>query len=175
MPHKLSDLDPGPSCPESVRMIVEIPKNSANKYEYDIANGVFHLDRALYSSVHYPGDYGFVPGTKAEDGDPIDILALVDEPTFPGCMVDVRPLGFLEMEDSAAKDQKILGVPMRNPRFDQMRGIDDVPAHVLKEIEHFFAIYKELEGKVVRTQGWRPLDAALAAIRSSRQRYLANR
>lgn len=173
MPHKLSDLDPGRDCPDTVRMIVEIPKNSANKYEYDIRLGIFHLDRTLYSSVHYPGDYGFIPGTIAEDGDPVDILALVDEPTFTGCLVDVRPLGILDMEDNAAHDLKIVGVPLRNPRYDQMRAIDDVPAHVLREIENFFAIYKQLEGKVVKVHGWRPREAALAAIQATRDRYLA--
>jgi len=173
MAHKLSDLDPGPNCPEAVRMIVEIPKNSANKYEYDVELGVFRLDRTLYSSVHYPGDYGFVPGTRAEDGDPIDILALADEPAFSGCLIEVRPLGILEMEDQQETDRKILAVPMRNPRYDQMRDMSDVPPHVLREIEHFFAIYKELEEKIVRLQGWRGKDAACGAIRASRERYLA--
>ncbi len=156
-------------------MIVEIPKNSANKYEYDIEMGVFRLDRALYSPMHYPGDYGFVPGTMAEDGDPIDILGLVDEPSFPGCMIEVRPLGILEMEDNAAIDRKVLAVPVRNPRYDQIRRIDEVPIHVQREIEHFFEIYKELEGKTVRLQGWRGFDAACQAIRASRERYLSAR
>lgn len=169
---KLSDIDPGPRCPASVRMIVEIPKNSSNKYEYDIALGVFKLDRALYSPMHYPGDYGFIPGTMAEDGDPIDIVALVDEPSFPGCMMEVRPLGILEMEDNAAIDRKILAVPARNPRYDLFHGMDDVQPHVRKEIEHFFEIYKELEEKVVKTRGWRDAEAAHAAILASRERYL---
>jgi len=170
---RLSDIDPGPKCPISVRMIVEIPKNSANKYEYDIALGVFKLDRTLYAPMHYPGDYGFIPGTMAEDGDPIDIVALVDEPSFSGCMMEVRPVGILEMEDNAAIDRKILAVPVRNPRYDLIHGMDDVQPHVRKEIEHFFEIYKELEEKVVKTRGWRDADAAHEAIRSSRERYLA--
>ena len=90
---KLYDLDPGPETPEVVRMIVEIPKNSANKYEYDGNLGVFRLDRALYSPMHYPGDYGFIPGTLAEDNDPLDVLTLVEEPSFPGCLIEVRPVG----------------------------------------------------------------------------------
>lgn len=175
MTHKLSDLDPGAACPETVRMIVEIPKNSANKYEYDVELGVFHLDRTLYSSVHYPGDYGFIPGTREEDGDPMDILALADEPSFPGCLVDIRPVGILEMEDDKGTDRKILGVPLRNPRYDQMRGMEDVPAHVILEIENFFSIYKQLEEKTVRVHGWRGRDVACDSIRRTRERYLANR
>jgi len=173
MLHKLSDIDPGSQCPETVRMIVEIPKNSANKYEYDIELGVFHLDRTLYSSVHYPGDYGFIPGTVAEDGDPMDILVLADEPAFSGCLIDVRPLGILEMEDDKGTDRKILAAPLRNPRYDQMVEMADVPAHLVLEIENFFAIYKQLEGKKVRVHGWRGKDAACAAIRKTRDRYLS--
>jgi len=153
-------------------MIVEIPKNSANKYEYDVELGIFKIDRPLYSPMHYPGDYGFVPGTIAGDGDPTDVLTLVEEPCFPGCMMEVRPLGVLDMVDSAEGDQKILAVPSRDPRFDPMREISDLPAHTRREIEHFFQIYKELEGKTVRTQGWRGRDAAHQYILESRDRFL---
>ena len=170
---KLSDIDPGPEFPRSVRMIVEIPKNSINKYEYDTRLGVFHLDRTLYSPMHYPADYGFVPGTTAEDGDPIDILALADEPSTQGSMVDVRPLGILEMVDSEKIDWKILSVPARNPRYENIADIHSLAAHVRDEIEHFFNIYKELEGKKVQTHGWRGAADALNAIRSSRERYLS--
>jgi inorganic pyrophosphatase len=104
MSRLLYDLDPGPECPELVRMIVEIPKNSANKYEYDRNLGVFRLDRALYSPVHYPGDYGFIPGTLAADGDPMDVLALVEEPSFTGCLIEVRPVGVLNMIDQDETD-----------------------------------------------------------------------
>ena len=172
---KLYDMDPGPDCPEIVRMIVEIPKNSANKYEYDGELGVFRLDRALYSPMHYPGDYGFVPGTLAEDGDPMDVLALVEEASFPGCLISVRPLGMLEMIDQNEPDQKILAVPNRNPVFDQWHTIDQVFAHLLREIEHFFTIYKELEGKKTEIKGWKGPREARDAIRSSRERYLATR
>jgi len=169
---KLSDIDPGPKCPEIVRMIVEIPRNSSNKYEFDIELGVFKLDRPLYSPMHYPGDYGFIPGTIAEDGDPMDVLTLVDEPSFPGCLMEVRPLALLDMIDNAAADQKVLAVPARDPRFEQMRTVEDIPAHTRKEIEHFFQIYKELENKIVRTQGW--LDGAEARrhISKGRERFL---
>jgi len=168
----LYDLDPGADCPEIVRMIVEIPKNSANKYEYDGKLGVFRLDRALYSAVHYPGDYGFIPGTLAEDADPLDVLVLVDEPSHPGVLIAVRPVGVLEMMDQDEPDQKILAVPNHNPRFDQVHTIDQVFPHNLREIEHFFTIYKELEGKRTEMRGWKGPREAREAIRKSRERYL---
>ncbi len=155
METRLYDLDPGPDCPEIVRTIVEIPKNSSNKYEYDGQLGVFRLDRALYSPMHYPGDYGFIPGTLSEDGDPLDVLVLVDEPSFPGVLIAVRPVGVLEMVDQNEPDQKVLAAPNRNPRFDQIHTIDQVFPHNLREIEHFFTIYKELEGKRTEMRGWR--------------------
>src|SRR5436309_688679 len=120
----LYDIDPGPESPELVRMIVEIPKNSTNKYEYDGKLAVFRLDRALYSPMHYPGDYGFIPGTLAEDGDPMDVLALVQDSSFPGVMIEVRPVGILNMVDQEERDLKVLAVPNRNPRFDQWHTID---------------------------------------------------
>jgi inorganic pyrophosphatase len=169
----LYDLEPGPDCPELVRMIVEIPKNSSNKYEYDGNLGVFRLDRSLYSAVHYPGDYGFIPGTLAEDGDPLDVLTLVDVPSFPGVLMMVRPVGVLAMVDQEEPDEKILAVPDHNPRFDQIHTIDQVFQHNLREIEHFFAIYKELEGKRTVMQGWRGPREAREVIRRSRERYLA--
>jgi len=170
--NRLYDLDPGPDCPEIVRMIVEIPKNSSNKYEYDGTLGVFRLDRALYSPLHYPGDYGFIPGTLAEDHDPLDVLALVDEPSFPGVMILVRPVGVLEMVDQDELDQKILAVPTRNPRFDQIHTIDQVFPHKLREIEHFFTIYKELEGKRTEMRGWHGPREAREIIRLARASYL---
>ena len=147
------DIDPGPDCPEIVRMIVEIPKNSGNKYEYDGKLGVFRLDRALYSPMHYPGDYGFIPGTRADDGDPLDVLALVEEPSFPGCLIEVRPVGILNMVDNDLADQKIVAVPNRNPRYDEVHTMDQIFPHVRREIEHFFTIYKELKGKKTEMRG----------------------
>src|SRR2546423_12079676 len=172
---KLYDLDPGKACPEIVRAIIEIPKNSANKYEYDGELGVFRLDRALYSPRHYPGDYGFIPGTLAEDHDPMDVLTLVDEASHPGVLISVRPVGMLEMVDESEPDQKILAVPNRNPRFDQIHTIDQVFPHNLREIEHFFTIYKELERKRTEMRGWRGPREARELIRRSRERYLAGR
>lgn len=156
-------------------MIVEIPKNSANKYEYDEARGVFRMDRALHSPVHYPGDYGFIPGTLAEDGDPMDVLTLTEEPSFTGCLIEVRPVGMLEMLDDEELDQKILAVPTRNPRYDEIHTADQIFPHIRREIEHFFAIYKELEGRVTKILGWQGPKEARKAIVDSRQLYLERR
>lgn len=168
----LYDLDPGAECPETVRTVVEIPKGSSNKYEYDASTGLFRLDRALYSPMHYPGDYGFIPGTFAEDNDPMDVLVLVAQPSFPGCMILVRPVGLLDMVDSNQPDQKVLAVPLRDPRYDQIHTTSQVFPHVLREIEHFFAIYKELEGKHTEMKGWLGPREARETIRNSRERYL---
>lgn len=153
-------------------MVVEIPKNSANKYEYDPALGVFRLDRTLYSPMHYPGDYGFIPGTLAEDGDPMDVLVSADEATFPGCLIEVRPVGILAMVDKDEFDQKILAVPERNPRYDPIHTIDQIFPHVRREIEHFFTIYKELEGRKTEIRGWQGPKEARLAILESRRRFL---
>ena len=172
MTGNLYDLDPGPSCPDIVRLIVEVPKHSSNKYEYDRSLGMFRLDRPLYSPVHYPGDYGFIPGTRADDGDPMDVLALTENPSYPGVLIEVRPIGVLDMLDNEAGDQKILAIPIGNPRYEQVHTIDQIFPHVRREIEHFFTIYKELEGKKTITQGWQGPVEARAVIRSSRERYL---
>ena len=169
---KLYDIDPGADSPEIVRAIIEIPKNSSNKYEYDGKLGLFRLDRALYSPMHYPGDYGFIPGTLAEDGDPLDILVLVDEPSFTGCMMDARPVGVLRMFDQTESDEKIIAVPNRNPRFDSIHTIDQVFPHTRREIEHFFAIYKELQGVKTQIKGWGGPREARRTITDSRQSYL---
>src|SRR3954465_11111061 len=168
----LYDIDPGPECPELVRMIVEIPRNSSNKYEYDGELGVFRLDRALFSPMHYPGDYGFIPGTLAEDNDPLDCLVLVQQPSYPGVLIEVRPGGVLKMGDAEEGDQKILLVPTKNPRYDQIHTMDQIFAHVRREIEHLFTIYKELEGKVTTMEGWGGPREARKAITDCRQRYL---
>ncbi|HEX7358926.1 MAG TPA: inorganic diphosphatase [Bryobacteraceae bacterium] len=171
---KLYDIDPGPDSPEIVRAIIEIPRGSANKYEYDKALEVFRLDRALYSPMHYPGDYGFIPGTLAEDGDPMDILVLVDQPSFTGCLMEARPVGVLNMVDQMRPDQKILAVPNRNPRFESIHTVDQVFPHVIREIEYFFSIYKELQGMKTKMEGWAGPREARKVITESRQAYLDN-
>jgi inorganic pyrophosphatase len=169
---KLYDIDPGPDCPELVRVVIEIPKNSSNKYEYDGELGIFRLDRALYSPLHYPGDYGFIPGTMAEDGDPLDIMVLCDEPSFTGCLMEARPVGVLHMVDQRENDEKILAVPNRNPRFDSIHTIDQVFPHTLREVEYFFTIYKELQGGKTVMNGWGGPRDARKVIVESRQSYL---
>ncbi len=150
-----------------VEAVVEIPRGSRNKYEFDHATGTMRLDRVLFSSVHYPTDYGFIPGTQAADGDPLDVLILVEEPTFPGCHIAIRPIGVLHMRDEHGVDEKLLGVPVADPRFD---GIDEISAlqpHWLVEIEHFFATYKMLEGKESVVEGW----GGAAEARDTLQKY----
>jgi len=175
MKPSLYDLDPGPDCPRVVRMVVEIPKHSTNKYEYDAESGLFRLDRALYSPVHYPGDYGFIPGTLAADGDPLDVLALVEEPSFSGCLIEVRPIGMLNMIDRKKSDQKIVAVPNRNPRYQEVHDMDQIFTHIRREIEHFFAIYKELEGRSTATLGWGDLRDTRKIVLQSRNNYLKNK
>ncbi|RLG55083.1 MAG: inorganic diphosphatase, partial [Candidatus Hydrothermarchaeota archaeon] len=126
-------------------VLVEIPEGSQNKYELDKEFEVFKLDRVLHSPLHYPADYGHVPSTLCEDGDPIDVLVLTTEPTFPGCLIKVRPIGLIEMEDEKGIDDKILAVPVDDPRFSHVKDIEDISQHILKEITHFFEMYKALE------------------------------
>ena len=168
----LWDMDPGPDCPALTRMVVEIEKNSSNKYEYDPQLRLFRLDRPLFSPMHFPGDYGFVPGTIAEDDEPIDVLTLVEQPSFPGCVAWVRAIGMLNLMEEARYDHKILAVPERSPRYEQIRDLDDVPPHIVTEVQHFFEIYKELEGKPAQIRGWQGVKNARAAIAESRNRYV---
>jgi inorganic pyrophosphatase len=151
----------------SVHVLVEIPTGSRNKYEYDPELEVIALDRTLYGAVHFPTDYGFVPGTRATDGDPVDALVMVEERTFPGCLLRVRLIGLLTIEGDEAEEPKLLAVPVDEPRFAEWRDIKDVPKHLLTEIEDFFDIYKELEGKPVKTRGWQGAAAATRALRAA--------
>jgi inorganic pyrophosphatase len=173
--HPWHDIEAGPEPPNRLHAIVEIPRGGRNKYEVDKPTGLFRLDRILYSAVHYPGDYGFIPRTLAEDDDPLDVLVMVTAPTFPGCLIDVRPLGLFEMKDEAAADQKVLCVPIRDPNFDQHRTLADVPRHFLREVEHFFTIYKELEGKRTEVIGWSSLEDARRVVEEALARYDAAR
>jgi len=152
-------------------VMIEIPKGSRNKYEYDKAKKVLKFDRMLFSAVHYPSDYGFIWDTLAQDGDALDALVLVWEPTFPGCMIQARPVGLFKMWDEKGPDEKILCVPVGDPFWNHIRQLADVPPHLLKEIEHFFTIYKELEKKKTGVEGWKELDQALEIIEESRERF----
>ncbi len=161
----------GDDAPTTVNAVVEIPGGQANKYEYDKALGVFRLDRPLYSSVHYPGDYGFIPSTLAEDGDALDILVLTLEPTFSGCLVEARPIGVLKMLDQNVSDEKILAVVATSAIHQAVKTHADLAPHVLKEIEHFFSVYKALEEKHTTIQGWGEVAHAHELIRKTHQRF----
>lgn len=156
---------------ETLTVMIEIPKGSRNKYEFDKKTGNIKFDRMLFSAVHYPSDYGFIPETLAEDGDPLDALVLVWEPTFPGCMIQAKPLGLFKMWDEKGPDQKILCVPIYDPLWNHLKKLSDVPPHLLKEIEHFFAVYKDLEKKKTGVEGWADLNSALRIIEESRRRF----
>jgi len=158
----------GDRAPEIVNAVVEIPSGSSNKYEYDVGLGVFRLDRVLYSPVHYPTDYGFIPSTLAEDGDPLDILILISRPTFPGCLLEARPIGMLDMVDDKGTDEKILAVAQHDPRYQRIEDLASVEPHILKEIEHFFNVYKSLEGRLSLTFGWSEKAVALQRIETYR-------
>jgi inorganic pyrophosphatase len=147
-----------------VEVTVEIPSGSRNKYEYDHRRHRFVLDRVLYSSVHYPCDYGFIEHSMADDGDPLDVLVLIAEPTFPGCVVRARPIGVLDMADEKGHDYKILAVAHDDPRWEQMSALEDLSPHRLREIENFFETYKTLEGRETTVSGWLGLDEAWQII-----------
>jgi inorganic pyrophosphatase len=165
------DLPVGELPPERVTAVIEIPRGSRNKYELDKKTGQFRLDRVLFSAVHYPGDYGLIPRTLHEDGDPLDILVSINEPTFPGCQIDCRPLGVLKLLDRGEPDDKIIAVPSHDPFYSDFFDIADLPQHYLREVEHFFHIYKDLEGRRVEIVGWEKSEAALAVINDSIARY----
>lgn len=165
------DIETGPKAPSVLNVIVEIPKGSQNKYEYDKKNNVIKLDRVLFSPFYYPGDYGIIPQTYAEDGDPLDALVLVTNPTYPGVLIEARPIGLLRMKDTNEMDCKILCVAKNDPRYDDVKDIGDVEKHHLKEIAHFFETYKQLEGKKVEILGWRNAAAARTEVLKSVKLY----
>jgi inorganic pyrophosphatase len=153
-----------------VEVVVEIPKGSRNKYEMDPASGTIFLDRMLFTSVQYPADYGFIDGTLAADGDPLDALVLISEPTFPGCRIRARPVGLFRMTDEKGEDEKVLCVPLRDPMWSLVDDLDQIPSPLLDEIEHFFQVYKDLEGHTVSTDGFEDRAAAAGAIERARGR-----
>ena len=140
--------------PRLIEVTVEIPSGSRNKYEYDHVRHRFVLDRTLYSSVHYPCDYGFIEDSMADDGDPLDVLVIIAEPTFPGCVVRARPIGVLDMADEKGHDFKILALAADDPRWDAMNELEDISPHRLLEIENFFKTYKTLEHRPTDVKGW---------------------
>lgn len=166
-----TDLPPGPDVPRVVHVVVEISKGSRNKFEYDEHMGIFKLDRVLYSPLHYPGDYGLIPQTLAEDGDPLDALVMVTEPTFAGCVIQARPLALFRILDRGVPDSKVLAVPATDPIFADDVDMDDVPRHFLAEVAHFFKTYKDLEGIGVEPLGWEGAEAAREEILRAIKRY----
>ncbi|MGA7156106.1 MAG: inorganic diphosphatase [Acidobacteriaceae bacterium] len=169
------ELPAGEKAPELVNAVIEIPLDGINKYEYDKKLHVFRLDRNLFSPVHYPGDYGFIPSTLAEDGDPLDVLVLVDSPSFTGCIQTVRPIGMLEMIDQGQPDEKILAVGADNPRYKDVNEYSEVYPHILREIKHFFSIYKDLEGKRVEARGWMDATKAREMVVKAQKAYEATK
>ena len=169
--HPWHDIPTGPNPPLLVTAIIEIPANERNKYELDKKLGIFRLDRVLHSAVHYPGDYGFIPRTLGDDGDPLDVLVLMTLPVFTGCLVDVRPIGLFHLIDHGVADEKVLAVPVADPYADGIHKLADIPAHALKEIEHFFRVYKDLEGTHTETRGFEGAAAARTAITRAMDAY----
>ena len=155
---------------EPLTCFVEIPKGSRNKYEYDHEAGGIKLDRFLFSSMVYPTDYGFIPDTLGLDGDPLDAMVCVSEPTFPGCLIDVKPIALFRMEDDKGVDDKVLCVPLQDPAWNTLEELDDLPDQLRQEIAHFFSVYKDLEQKKVKVDGWYGREDALTEIDAARKR-----
>jgi inorganic pyrophosphatase len=157
--------------PESFTAVIEIPKGSRNKYEYDHATNAIKLDRFLFASMVYPTDYGFIPDTLSLDGDPLDVMVCVSEPTFPGCVIEVKPIALFRMEDDKGIDDKVLAVPCSDPNWNELQSLDDLATQLRNEIEHFFSVYKDLEQKTVRVDGWYSREDAVQEIAESRDRF----
>ena len=156
---------------DSLIAVVEIPKGSSNKYEWDDELGAIKLDRLLFTSLGYPTDYGFFRDTLAADGDPLDAMIVVSEPTFPGCLIEVKPVALFRMRDENAEDNKILCVPLSDPNWSHIERLDDLPMTLRDEISHFFSIYKTPEWKVVKVDGWYPREEALESIERAFKRF----
>jgi inorganic pyrophosphatase len=157
-----------------LKCLVEIPKGSRNKYEYYHDDDVIKLDRFLFSSMVYPTDYGFIPETLALDGDPLDAMVCVSEPTFPGCMIHVKPIALFRMEDDKGIDDKVLCVPLHDPAWNTLEELDDLSKALRDEIAHFFSVYKDLEQKKVKVDGWYSREDALEEIEEARRRHREN-
>ncbi|WP_086475480.1 MULTISPECIES: inorganic diphosphatase [Arenibacter] len=155
----------------SFDVLIEIPKGSRNKYEYDFELKKIRYDRMIFSSMMYPADYGFIPETLALDGDPLDVLVLVTEATFPGCVMEVKPIGVFHMADEKGPDEKVICVPVSDPVWNRINDLSELNPHLIKEIEHFFKVYKDLEKKKVDVGGWGHLEAAKEIVAKCIQRF----
>ncbi len=167
----LHDISAGKNVPESINVIIEIPKGSKNKYEIDKETGLIALDRALHTAQDYPFDYGFMPQSHWEDGDPLDVVVLTTYALAPGILVKVRPVAIVHMIDDGDSDAKIIAVPEKDPRWDDVQDLKDLNKHTLKEIEHFFLTYKQIQKKEVTVNGIGNKQEALDAVRKSQELY----
>ena len=165
------DIPLGENAPEEFNVVVEIPRGSHNKYEIDKESGLIKLDRVNYSAAHYPCDYGFAPQTLWDDGDALDVIVLTTNPIPPGILVTVRPIALMKMTDDGESDDKVLAVPMEDIRFDDMKDLEDINKHTLKEIEHFYSTYKKLQNKVVEVKGFHGKREAIEAFRKGIKLY----
>ena len=165
MTHPWHDVPVGEKAPNEVNVIIEVPRDGVLKYELDKETGLIKLDRVLYSSVHYPGDYGFVPRTYAPDKDPVDVLIISNFPIFPGVIVKARPIGVLELFDGKDRDDKIIAMHSGDPRVNHIKSIKDLSIHRIKEIKHFFEVYKQLQGKKVKVLSFKGPKEAMKVIK----------
>lgn len=165
------DLPAGSNPPEEINAIIEIPKGSRNKYEFHKELGTLTLSRVLFSPLHFPGDYGLIPQTFYDDNDPLDVLILINEPTFPGCVVEARPIGLYKMNDRGLPDDKVLAVLVNDPVYRDFDDIKQIPQHHLREIAHFFSVYKDLEGHSIEGLGWESSVVAKEKIRYAMDLY----
>jgi inorganic pyrophosphatase len=165
------DISPGKNIPDEVNVIIEINKFSKNKYEIDKDTGLIALDRAMHTAQDYPFDYGFVPQTLWDDDDALDVVVLTTYPLFPGILVSVRPVAIMTMIDGGESDDKMIAVPVDDPRWEEIKDLDDINKHTLKEMEHFFSTYKKIQNKEVVVNGFRGKTDALAAVERSRKLY----
>lgn len=165
----IKEIDPGTA--DKMNVIIEIGKGSKNKYEIDKETGLIALDRAMYTAQDYPFDYGFVPQTLWDDGDPLDVIVLTTYPLNPGILVKVRPVGMMDMIDDGDSDVKIIAVPIKDPRWDEVKDLSDINKHTLKEMEHFFSTYKKLQEKEVQIKGFSGNKEAMSAFDKSRKQY----
>jgi inorganic pyrophosphatase len=164
----LGSVPIGKNAPQVFNAVIEIPKGSTNKYEYDHELDILRLDRVLFSPLFYPFDYGFIPQTMYADGDPIDVFVMCMHPTFPGCVLEARAIGVLEMRDEKGPDEKILAVATKDPRYNNRKCLGDLNPHTMREITHFFEIYKDLEDKQTEVIGWHDVDVAVSLIEKFR-------